>query len=252
MLNGSLWIKYKAENDYQAREAIIHEYSRLAKYVVDRMNVYPSAAISYDDMLSYAIIGLIDAVEKFDPAKGIKFETYASTRIRGSVLDAIKSLDWVPRSVRSAEQNLRRVMANLEAVLGRLPSDEEIAREIGIGVDELGDLFSRVGQSAMLSLEELMSSGVEGTVLETATTGNAADDPVCALEIGERKRILARSIDELPERERLAIMLYYMESLTLKEIAQVMGVTESRVCQIHSKAILRLHGKLQRHTVLMA
>lgn len=247
-----LWRRYKSQNDSQAREQLILEYAHLTKYVVGRLNVRPSAVVSYDDMLGYAVIGLIDAVEKFDLGKAVKFETYAVTRIRGAVLDALKSLDWVPRSVRSSAQELKRTMAALEARLGRPVADEEIADEMGVGIDELNDLLSNTGQSAMLSLEELMVYGEDySTDRGLGTSSDLSFDPMFSAEADERKRILASAIGELPEREKLVVSLYYKEGLTLKEIAQVLGVTESRTCQIHSKAVTRLNGKLTRHADLM-
>lgn len=247
-----LWRRYKKQNDLQAREEIILAYAYLAKYVVDRMLVRPSAAIGYEDLVGHAAVGLIDAVEKFDPCREVKFETYAVVRIRGAVLDAIKSMDWLPRSIRSFEQELRRVFAALEAKLGRPATDAEVAAELKMDVDELNDAIADVGQMALLSLEDMMAAGDEDTSV-TALGGqtDSAQNPVLSLEISERKKILAQAIDSLPEREKLVISTYYKEGLTLKEIAAVLGVTESRACQLHSKAILRLHGKLARHAELL-
>lgn len=248
----ALWQKYKLNNDLKAREQIILEYAYLAKYVVGRLNLKPSASLAYDDLVSYAVIGLIEAVERFDLAREVKFETYAITRIKGSVLDALKSLDWLPRSVRNSEMELRRVMGRLEAELGRVPSDAEIAEEMGVTIDHLGEIIASSGQAAMLSLEELMLAGEDYT--SDSGLGICADlgcDPFRAAELEERKSMLARAIGDLPEREKLVISLYYKEGLTLKEIAQVLSVTESRACQLHSKAVIRLNGKLSRHSDLM-
>ena len=247
-----LWQRYKLQGDLQAREQIILAYAHLAKYVLDRMHVRPSAAIGYDDLLGYAIVGIIDAVEKFDPSRDVKFETYALARIRGAVLDAIKSLDWIPRSVRASEQELRRTLARLEAELGRPATDEETAEAMGIGVDKLNEILAGVGQTAILSLEELMLYGDEAAIGSgLGSSVDFASDPFLAAEMEERKHLLARAIGELPEREKLVVSLYYSEGLTFKEIAQVLGVTESRICQLHSKAVVRLHGKLARHADLM-
>lgn len=247
-----LWRRWKLQNDLQAREEIILAYAYLAKYVVDRMLVRPSAAIAYEDLVGHAAVGLIDAVEKFDPSREVKFETYAVVRIRGAVLDAIKSMDWLPRSKRSFEQELRRAFADLEARLGRAATDAEVAAELEMNVDELNKAIADVGQTALLSLEELMAAGDEDTRL--AALGGQPDhedNPAFSLEIGERKRLLGHAIEGLPEREKLVISMYYKEGLTLKEIAAVLGVTESRVCQLHSKAIIRLNGKLARHAELL-
>lgn len=247
-----LWRRYKLNNDSRAREEIISNYAYLAKYVVDRLNLRPTAVIGYDDLISHAIIGLIDAVEKFDLSKDVKFETYAVVRIRGSILDAIKKLDWIPRSIRSTESELRKAFAALEAELGRPATEAEVALSMGIDVDRLRDILADVGQSAILSLEELMLYGEEGTDLAAVDgRSNPEEDPMMAAEMCERKRILAHAIDSLPEREKLIISLYYNDGLTLKEIAAVLEVTESRICQLHSKTVVRLQGKLTRHAELL-
>jgi RNA polymerase sigma factor for flagellar operon FliA len=236
----------------QAREQIILAYAHLAKYVVDRMPIRPSAVTSYDDLVSHAVVGLIDAVEKYDPSRDVKFESYAITRIRGSVLDALKSLDWVPRSLRSTEQELKRAFAGLEARLGRAATDEEVADELGVSVDELYERLSDVGQSALLSFEEVMIYGEENSGLAGLCSSPDPDgDPLLSAELGERTELLATAISKLPEKEKLVISLYYSDGLTLKEIAAVLELTESRICQLHSKAVVRLHGKLARHEDLL-
>ncbi|MHB0912646.1 MAG: FliA/WhiG family RNA polymerase sigma factor [Armatimonadota bacterium] len=247
-----LWQDYKQRNDAEAREQIILAHAHLAKKVVDRMHLHPTAAIGYDDLLSHAVLGLIDAVERFDPGREVKFETYARSRIRGTVLDALKSADLFPRSVRSAARQLRQAMAHLENELGRSATDQELAEHMGIGIDDLDDLLADVWHCSVLSLEEMIFRGDEGSVdCGLGMTIGWESDPVQASEMDERVRLLARAIDELPEREKLVIGLYYKEGLTLKEIGLVMEITESRVCQIHSKSIARLHGKLARHADLM-
>lgn len=248
----SLWQQYKKQGDQDARQQIITSYAYLAKYVVDRLRLRPNSVIGYDDLVSHAIMGLIDAVERFDPSKGFKFETYANVRIRGEVLDAIKSLDWTPRSVRSTEQELRRVFTSLEAELGRAATDEEVAAAMEMDLDTYEDTLAEVGQSAILSLEDLMVYGEEGRPVTDIGPGSSSEyDPMFTAMLSERKRLLASAIKQLPEREMLVISLYYKDGLTLKEIAAVLGVTESRVCQLHSKAVIRLHGKLARHQDLL-
>lgn len=248
----NLWKKYKLHKDPRAREQLILSYAYLAKYVVDRMPVCQTAVTGYDDLLSYATLGLIDAVEKFDPSRDVKFETYAVMRIRGAVLDALKTLDWLPRSVRAEEQKIRRVFARLEGELGRPATDEEVAATLGIEVDVLYEKLTIVSQSALLSLEELMMSSEETVdVSPIAGMSSSLCNPEHAIELTERTRLLAKAISELPERERLVVSLYYKDGLTLKEIAAVLGVTESRVCQLHSKAVIRLHGKLAKHADLL-
>lgn len=245
-----LWQRCRLGDD-DARQQIIMSYAHLAKYVVDRMNLRPTAVTGYDDLLSHAIVGLIDAVEKFDPAKDVKFETYASVRIRGAVLDALKSLDWMPRSLRSTEGELKRTFARLEAELGRPATDQEVANAMSITVDQLNDTLADVGQSAVQSLEDLLYYGEESVGVSSPDAPlDPERDPSAAIEFAERRRILAGAIEALPEREKLVISLYYKDGLTLKEIAAVLGVTESRTCQLHSKAVVRLHGKLARHADL--
>jgi RNA polymerase sigma factor FliA len=249
--NEGLWQLYKTRNDAQAREQLILAYAYLAKYVVDRMPLRPSAVVSYDDMLGHAIVGLIDAVEKFDIHREIKFETYAVTRIRGSVLDALKNLDWMPRSMRSSEHKLRDVMVSLEAELGRPANDAELALAMGVSSDDLDKLFTDMGQSAVLSLEEMLGYGEEnGSEIDVPSVATDSD-PVVATSLQHRTRFLAKAVGELPEKEKLIVSLYYNEGLTFKEIAKVLGVTESRICQLHSKAVLRLNGKLARHKDLL-
>ncbi|MCX8052927.1 MAG: FliA/WhiG family RNA polymerase sigma factor [Armatimonadetes bacterium] len=238
-----LWMAYKKDGSEEAREKLISEYAYLAKYAVDRLNLAPSGALSYEDLIGHAVVGLIDAIEKFDPSRNVKFETYALARIRGEVIDVIRALDWTPRSVRRQEADLRRAYARLEVDLRRPATDQEVADHLGISVADLERMLADVGQSALLSLEEIIANG--GDVL-ASPDDNSLEDPAERAERAEQRRILARAVDELPERERTVIALYYYEGLTQKEIAAVLGVTESRVCQIHTKAVLRLSAKLTR------
>lgn len=240
-----LWRLYKEKNDQWAREQLILAYAHLCRYVVDRIPVRTSAAVSYDDLIGHAIIGLIDALERFDPLRQVKFETYAIHRIRGAVLDCLKTMEWVPRSVQGNEQRIRQAFAEVEAELGRPAEDDEVAREIGISVDELSAILADVARGSMLSLEEFVLGGDPPTALVDH------DSPLVAAEEQERKRLLTEAIESLPEKEKLVVSLYYMDGLTLKEIAKVLGVTESRACQIHSKAIIRLHAKLARYEDLL-
>ena len=238
-----LWLEYKRNGSEQAREGLITEYAYLAKYAVDRLNLAPSGALSHEDLIGHAIVGLIDAVEKFDLSRKVKFETYALARIRGEVIDVIRTLDWAPRSVRKQEADLRKAYARLEIELERPATDREVADHLGIGVAELEKMLADVGQSALLSLDEVIANG--GDIL-ASSADEAFNDPAERAERAEQKRLLARAVDELPERERTVVALYYYDKLTQKEIAAVLGVTESRVCQIHTKAVLRLVAKLSR------
>lgn len=245
-----LWHDLKRNGSETAREQLISEYAYLARYAVDRLNLLPSGALSYEDMISHAIVGLIDAIEKFDLDRNVKFETYALTRVRGEVIDVIRSLDWTPRSVRKHETQLRVVYCRLEMELERPPTDTEVAAHLDIDVSELEKMLVDVGQSALLSLDEVISTG--GDVRATSDQSREEGDPASCAERADQKRQLAKAIDELPERERTVIALYYYENLTQKEIAAVLEVTESRVCQIHTKAILRLSGKLSRSSLSYA
>lgn len=238
-----LWRQYKSGSDQHAREQIITSYAYLAKYVVDRLSFSVVGAASYDDLIGHAVVGLIEAVEKFEPERGLKFETFAIPRVRGAVIDALRNLDWAPRSVRKDETDLRRAIAEAEAELCRPPTDKELADRLGITVGELEDKLALVGRSSLLSLDETLSAGIE-----ISTPDAFEDDPYVAAQKEERAGLLAEAIDQLPERERLVVSLYYADGLTLREIAEVLGVTESRVCQLHAKATLRLNGKLARHS----
>lgn len=238
-----LWRQYKSGGDQYAREQLITSYAYLAKYVVDRLSFTVVGAASHDDLIGHAVVGLIEAVEGFEPERGLKFETFAIPRVRGAVIDALRNLDWAPRSVRKDESDLRRVCAEAEAELGRPPTDEELADRLGIEVTQLEEKLALVGRSSLLSLDETLSAGIE-----IGSPDASSDDPYVAAQKAERARLLAEAIDQLPERERVVVSLYYADGLTLKEIAEVLGVTESRVCQLHAKATLRLNGKLARHS----
>jgi len=241
-----LWREYKQTGSDFAREELISEYAYLAKYAVDRLNLSPSGALGYEDLVGHAVVGLINALERFDPERNVKFETYALTRIRGEVIDIIRSLDWTPRSVRRNETLLRDAYARTEINKGRPPTDMEVAEQLGVKMNELEKMLADVGQSAVLSLDEILSSGVD---ISNTYLDNEFADPADKAQTKEQQRILAQAIDELPERERLVVSLYYFENLTQKEIAAVLEVTESRVCQIHTKAVLKLAGKLSRASV---
>lgn len=238
-----LWRQYKGSNDQYAREQIITSYAYLAKYVVDRLSFSVVGAVSYDDLIGHAVVGLIEAVGSFEPERGLKFETFAMPRVRGAVIDALRSLDWAPRSVRKDEADLRRACVEAEAEFCRPPTDRELADRLGMTLGELEDKLALVGRSSLLSLDETLSAGIEISAPDAF-----ADDPYVAAQKEERARLLAEAIDLLPERERLVVSLYYADGLTLREIAEVLGVTESRVCQMHAKATLRLNGKLARHS----
>ena len=241
-----LWQQYKTDGDQHAREQIITSYAYLAKYIVDRLSFPVNGATCQEDLIGHAVVGLIEAVEKFEPERGLKFETFAMSRIRGAVIDALRSLDWAPRSVRKDESDLRKACAEAEAELGRPPTDQELADLLGMDLTDLEQKLALVGRSSLLSLDEALSAGFEFSSAPSEPD-EFRDDPYVSAQKEERARLLGDAIDELPERERLVVSLYYGDGLTLKEIAEVLGVTESRVCQLHAKATLRLNGKLTRN-----
>ncbi len=242
-----LWEKYKKEGSEECREKLILHYAPLVKYVAGRVSSGLPANIEYSDLVSYGIFGLIDAIEKYDPFRGIKFETYAISRIKGAIIDELRALDWVPRSVRFKARELEKVFVALESELKRIPTDEEVARELGISLDEYYHLLNQMSLISLVALDDLWNVGGEkGDKLSLVETieDSRAKDPSKSYELEERKKILADSINRLPEREKIVITLYYYEGLTLKEIGEILGVTESRVCQMHTKAILRLKSRL--------
>lgn len=238
-----LWQDYKIRGDENARDQLITKYVYLAKYAVDRMNIVPSGGVGYDDLISHAIIGLIDAIEKYEHDRGIKFESYALTRIKGATIDAIRTMDWMPRSVRRDEGILREAYAELENRFKRPATDGEVAEYLGISLEELDKKLSLVGQSALMSLDEMVEAMGESAASPLANLATD-EDPALNVQANETRRLLAEAVGNLPEREKLVITLYYYEELTLKEIAKVLGVTESRVSQMHTRALLRLSGKL--------
>ncbi len=242
-----MWVDFKSTGDPRVRERLILHYSPLVKYVAGRVGVGLPPQIEQADLVSYGIFGLIDALEKFDLERAIKFETYAISRIRGAIIDELRSLDWIPRSVRSKAREVERTYATLEAELHRTPTEPEVAARMGIRLSDLHAIFSQVSYVNVVALDELLSVGGEkGDSLSLVDTleDRRAEDPVSAFEGEETKYLLARAIDQLSEREKIVVTLYYYEGLTLAEIGRVLGVTESRICQMHTKAVLQLRGKL--------
>jgi RNA polymerase sigma factor for flagellar operon FliA len=240
-----LWTEYKQDGSSALRERLILHYSPLVKYVAGRVGVGLPPNVEQADLVSYGIFGLIDAIDKFDPEREIKFETYAINRIRGAIIDELRSIDWIPRSVRTKARDVERAYASLEATLQRSPSDAELAAELGITMDELHTTFNQVSFVNVVALDEMLHGGDgEGkTSLGDTLVDKRADDPVAVFETEEMKFILAQAINTLPEREKIVVTLYYYEGLTLAEIGQVLGVTESRISQMHTKAMLQLRGK---------
>jgi len=243
-----MWRRYKATGDVHARERLVVAYSPLVKYVSGRMASGLPAHVDEADLISYGLSGLINAIDRFEPAREIKFETYAITRIKGAIIDELRSLDWVPRSVRARAREIEKAHARLEHQLHRTPTDEEMARELKISTAEFQEALVKISTSTVVALDELWavsdSSGDAVSLLDTIHDENAPD-PEALLAQSELKDRLADAIAALPEREKLVIALYYYENLTLREIGEVLGVTESRISQLHTKAVLRLKSRLQ-------
>ncbi len=246
-----LWRRYKEDGDKQSRERLVVAYSPLVKYVAGRTAAGLPPHVEEADLISYGLVGLISAIERFDLSRDIKFETYAIMRIKGAIIDELRSLDWVPRSVRARAREVERANAKLEHLLQRAPTDQEIADEMGITIDELNDSLLQISHSSIVALDELWSvsdsSGDQVSLMDTIEDPNAPD-PSRALDVGDLKDRIADSIAKLPEREKLVIALYYYENLTLREIGEVLGVTESRVSQMHTKAVLRLRSRMQEES----
>jgi RNA polymerase sigma factor for flagellar operon FliA len=245
----ALWQEYKRTRDQLLRDRLILTYAPLVKYVAGRLGSGLPAHVDEGDLVSYGLLGLIGAIERFDPDRDIKFETYAIARIKGSIIDELRSLDWVPRSVRARARDIERAIGALEAKLTRAPSDEEIAAALNITEGEFHDSLLEISRSSIAALDELWSapgsSGDAVALIDTIEDPQAAE-PQSAMAHTEIREALGESIARLPEREKLVVTLYYYEELTLREIGEVLGVTESRVSQLHTKAILRLKARLSQ------
>ena len=230
-----------------SRDELVNEYAYLVKIIASRLAIRLPSHIDINDLISVGIAGLIEAIDRFDPSRGVKMETYLSFRIRGAMLDELRRMDWVPRSVRQKARQLEEECAKIEARVGRAPTEEEIAEQMGMDHEELHRFLQDASGIAVLNLEDLglNRNGEDRDILECIADPNS-EDPFTEMRLKETQEMLGRIIDELPERERLVLSLYYYEELNLKEIGEVLGVTESRVCQLHSQAILRLKGKLKR------
>jgi len=241
------WRRFKISGDVRARDAIINNYAYLVKITAGRVvsNLPPN--LEREDLYTAGSMGLIKAVDQFDPGRQVKFETYAIALIRGAILESLREEDWVPRSIRERTKTLERAFFNLELVLGRPPQEHEVAQHMGISSDDLAKMMSDTGRGSVLSLDDMImgSEGSERLHLADVVPDDGAS-PVSDVELRERIRQLGVAIDRLPERERLVIALYYYEGLTFKEIGKVLSVSESRVYQLHTQAVLRMRGYLNR------
>jgi RNA polymerase sigma factor for flagellar operon FliA len=242
-----LWRRYKRDDDQRARERLVVAYSPLVKYVAGRMASGLPSHVEEADLISYGLVGLINAIERFELEREIKFETYAITRIKGAIIDELRSQDWVPRSVRARAREIERAHQKLEHKLQRAPSDAEMADELDVSVEEFQETILQISNSSIAALDELWTvndaSGDQVSLLDTLAD-EGSPDPSAALDQTDLRDRVAEAISRLPEREKLVIALYYYENLTLREIGEVLGVTESRVSQLHTKAVLRLRSRL--------
>jgi RNA polymerase sigma factor for flagellar operon FliA len=242
-----LWVEYRRTRDPKIREAFIKQYSPLVKYVAGKVAVGMPHNVEFDDLVGFGVFGLFDAIDKFDPDKNVKFKTYAVTRIRGAIFDELRSIDWVPRSVRQKTREVEDAIGSLEARLGRTATDQEIAGSLGMNEDEYLKTMMKISGTSIISIHEVWYSGDEN---DKVSIGDSIEsppslNPEVMAERDEVKRVIVEAINELPEKEKKILVLYYFEDLTLKEIGQVLDVTESRVSQLHTKAILRLRSKLK-------
>ena len=242
-----LWRRYKVDGDDKARERLVVAYSPLVKFIAGRMASGLPSHVEESDLISYGLLGLIGAIERFDTEREIKFETFAVARIKGAIIDELRSLDWVPRSVRARARQVEKAHASLEAKLQRSPTDEEMADKLELTVEEFQGVLLEIANSSVLALDDLWTfadpeGGSQVSILDTIQDP-AAVDPESEAAASELKDRLADAIESLPERERLVIALYYYENLTLREIGEVLGVTESRVSQLHTKAVIGLRSR---------
>lgn len=248
MQDNKIWQEYEKNKSPEMKEAIINKYAQLVKIVAGKLHMYTNNLIDYDDLVSYGIFGLLDAIEKFDYTKGFKFETYASLRIRGEIIDNIRKLDWIPRSLRNKNKLLLNTINEFESNNGRSPTEQELAEILNLSVDEVGILIKNSSVYNLISLDDYLDKNHE---FVNNVADNADDIPEKSVIKQESKNILAKLISNLTEKQQLVITLYYYEELTLKEISKVMKVSESRVSQIHSRAIQILKDKIEKNNILI-
>jgi RNA polymerase sigma factor for flagellar operon FliA len=241
----ALWHRWVAERAPADRERLILAYAPLVKYVAGRLSVGISATVDLGDLISYGIFGLIDAIERYDPERGPRFESYALRRIKGAIIDELRAVDWVPRAVREHARVVQTALAELEVRLRRTPTDEELAAHLQITMSRLGELLDQISLTSLIALDELfvVSDGRHRALAETLHDPHAVD-PQRRMEHRELRAALAAAIDRLSERDRTVIVLYYLEGMTLSQIGDVLRVTESRVSQMHTRAVLALRAKL--------
>ena len=240
-----LWDEYSRTKSPEVREKIILEYAPLVKVVAGRLSMYLGYNVEYDDLVGYGIFGLIDAIDKFDFMKEVKFETYASLRIRGAILDQIRKMDWIPRTIRQKQKKIDAVIKTIEAEKGRNATDEEIAEGLGITEDEYTEWQSQMKITNIVSLNEYFEQGSEVSVEYNRTA--QFDGPEEVLEKGELKKMLGEALELLTEKERKVIVLYYYEELTLKEISNILEGSESRISQLHTRGLQKMKMKMGKY-----
>ena len=245
----AIWHAFKSTGDVDARERLILHYAPLVKYVASRVATGLPASVDQADLVSYGMFGLIDALQKFEPVRGNKFETYAIPRIRGAIIDELRAMDWVPRSVRFKQREIEKALADLESMLKRQPTERELAERLGMSMHELHEVITQISFVSVLALDETVSVGADRgeKVSLVDTLADKGFDPSTGVESQETRGLLAAAINELSEREKIVVTLYYFEGLTLAEIGTILGVTESRVCQIHTKAVGVLRGQMTEY-----
>ena len=241
-----LWREYRNTSNPELREFFVEQYSALVRYVAGKIAIGMPQNVEFDDLVSYGSFGLLDAIEKFDPEREIKFKTYAMTRIRGAIFDELRSIDWIPRSIRQKAKQVEETINMLENKLGHTVDDEDIAQEMNLSVEELHSLLTKISGTSMISLNDIWYMGEDNGEMSFMETleSSANLNPDSLIEKEEVKSVIIEAIQKLPDKEKKVIVLYYYEDLTLKEIGEVLDVTESRISQMHTKAIMRLRGKL--------
>jgi RNA polymerase sigma factor for flagellar operon FliA len=249
-LRKKLWDDYTRLGTAELREKLILEYAPLVKMVAGRLSMYLGYNVEYDDLVSYGIFGLIDAIDKFDTTKDVKFETYASLRIRGAIIDQIRKMDWIPRTIRQRQHQIDNAVKELETKSGKTPSDEEVCDYLGIECDEYNEWLNQSKADSIISLNEYVEQGND--VSSEKSTSSGFDTPEKVVENEELKKVLAESMELLTEKEKKVILLYYYEELTLKEISYVLDVTESRVSQLHTRALQKMRTKMGNYMGLLA
>ena len=245
----ALWEKYSKDRSAEIREKLIVEYVSLVKVVAGRLSMYLGHNVEYDDLVGYGVFGLIDAIDKYEIGKEVKFETYASLRIRGSILDQIRKMDWIPRTLRQKQKNLESAIKEVEALTGRTATDEEVAQQLQISTEELMEWQNQMKGMNVISLNDYVET--VGEPVMDATRNSHFEQPSNLVEKDELKRMLMESLGDLTEKEKKVILLYYYEELTLKEISKVMEVSESRVSQLHTKALQKMRKKMGPYMNIM-